>query len=62
MTRLHVARELRANVAALGLAAVDIRGEPVERVLARPPDSAYDVVFVDPPYPAAVDDALGCVC
>lgn len=43
-------RALRANIDALALAGVEIRGEPVERVLAHPAAMPYDVVFVDPPY------------
>jgi 16S rRNA (guanine966-N2)-methyltransferase len=43
-----------ANAAALGLAdRVTVRRERVDRVLAAPPDSPYDLVFADPPYALA---------
>jgi 16S rRNA (guanine966-N2)-methyltransferase len=43
-------RALRANVEALALPGVEVRAQPVERVLAAVPDQPYDVVFCDPPY------------
>jgi 16S rRNA (guanine966-N2)-methyltransferase len=49
---------IRANVASLALPGVRLRAEPVERFLARPPDTAYDVVFCDPPYADPVDAVL----
>jgi 16S rRNA (guanine966-N2)-methyltransferase len=49
---------LRANVAAVGLAGVEIRAERAERVLAAPPSAAYDVCFLDPPYADPVDTVL----
>jgi 16S rRNA (guanine966-N2)-methyltransferase len=51
-------RAIRANVAALGLPGVEVRSEPVERVLATTPAAAYDVVFCDPPYLQPVAGAL----
>jgi 16S rRNA (guanine966-N2)-methyltransferase len=49
---------LRANAAAVGLPGVDVRGEAVARLLAEPPSVGYDVVFLDPPYDAPVEDVL----
>jgi 16S rRNA (guanine966-N2)-methyltransferase len=43
-------RTLRANVATLGLDGVVLSTGGVERLVAEPPDAAYDVVFLDPPY------------
>jgi 16S rRNA (guanine966-N2)-methyltransferase len=43
-------RTLRANVEAVGLPGADVRADRVERVVARAPGAAYDVVFCDPPY------------
>jgi len=51
-------RAMRANREALDLAAVEIRGEPVERLLATAASASFDVVFLDPPYSAPVDDVL----
>jgi 16S rRNA (guanine966-N2)-methyltransferase len=51
-------RAMRANVATLDLRGVEIRGEPVERVLANPASASYDVVFADPPYADPVDPIL----
>lgn len=46
---------VRANAAALEIAA-DVRAQPVERVLAGGPGGpAYDVVFLDPPYSRSAD-------
>ncbi|WP_310962831.1 16S rRNA (guanine(966)-N(2))-methyltransferase RsmD [Nocardioides terrisoli] len=41
---------VRANAASVGLA-VDVLAQPVDRVLSRPAQAPYDVVFADPPYP-----------
>jgi 16S rRNA (guanine966-N2)-methyltransferase len=49
---------IRTNTEALALDGVEIRGEPVERVLAVPASRTFDVVFVDPPYSDPVDDVL----
>ena len=35
-----------------------MRAQPVAAVLATSPDSAYDVVFLDPPYPMPDDEVL----
>ncbi|MEJ5914910.1 16S rRNA (guanine(966)-N(2))-methyltransferase RsmD [Pseudokineococcus sp. 1T1Z-3] len=60
----EAARACRANVASTGLAGVEVREAPVERVLAAPPgpplDGGADLVLLDPPYDVA-DDALGAV-
>jgi 16S rRNA (guanine966-N2)-methyltransferase len=34
----------------VGLPGVEVRAEPVERMVASEPAAAYDVVFCDPPY------------
>ncbi len=45
---------IRANIATVGIAGAQVRGEKVERLLARPPEQgAYDFVFADPPYALA---------
>jgi 16S rRNA (guanine966-N2)-methyltransferase len=56
----HALAAIRANVEALGLAAVEVRAELVERFLAgAPPRPApFDVVYVDPPYADPVDGVL----
>jgi 16S rRNA (guanine966-N2)-methyltransferase len=46
-----------ANAAALGFD-VDVRAQPVASVLGGSPGSAYDVVFLDPPYPMATDEVV----
>jgi 16S rRNA (guanine966-N2)-methyltransferase len=51
-------RALRANVDALALPGVEVRAEPVERMLAAAPDQPYDVVFCDPPYADPVAEVL----
>jgi 16S rRNA (guanine966-N2)-methyltransferase len=51
-------KAIRANLATLALPGVEVRAEPVERMLARAPDAAYDVVFCDPPYTDPVADVL----
>jgi 16S rRNA (guanine966-N2)-methyltransferase len=55
---LKALRALRANIDALGLGGVELRAEPVERVLAVPATTSYEVVFIDPPYSDPVDAAL----
>jgi len=47
-------RALRANIDTLGFAGIELRGEPVERVLAGAAPASYDVVFLDPPYSDSV--------
>jgi 16S rRNA (guanine966-N2)-methyltransferase len=51
-------RAIRTNVETLALAGVEVRAEPVERVLTRAPASVYDVVFCDPPYSQSVGEVL----
>jgi len=49
----------RGNLAALDLAGVEVRGEPVARYLRdEPAGVGFDVVFLDPPYSEPVDDVL----
>jgi 16S rRNA (guanine966-N2)-methyltransferase len=58
----RAAEVIRANIAAVGLAGARVRQERVERVLGRPADDTFDLVFADPPYAvseAAVSDMLG---
>jgi 16S rRNA (guanine966-N2)-methyltransferase len=41
-------------MATVGIAGAQVRGEKVERLLARPPEQGpYDFVFADPPYALA---------
>jgi 16S rRNA (guanine966-N2)-methyltransferase len=58
-------RALRANAAALALAAVTVRAESVESFLRQPQTgeavAPFDVVFVDPPYADPVDVVLNLV-
>ncbi|MFI7418970.1 16S rRNA (guanine(966)-N(2))-methyltransferase RsmD [Nonomuraea sp. NPDC049684] len=43
-------RTIRANIQSLGLDGAELVADKVERVLARPPEEPYDIVFADPPY------------
>jgi len=43
-------RTIRANIAALGLEGARVVADRVERVLARPCEEPFDIVFADPPY------------
>jgi 16S rRNA (guanine966-N2)-methyltransferase len=54
----RVVRQLRDNVATLGLANVEVIQADALRWLASPP-IAFDLVFLDPPF---ADDLLGQVC
>jgi 16S rRNA (guanine966-N2)-methyltransferase len=54
----RAAAVLRANIAGLGAAGVELRAEAVERVLAGGAAAPYDVVFVDPPYADPVEEVL----
>jgi 16S rRNA (guanine966-N2)-methyltransferase len=57
----RTAAVLRANAAAVGLAGARIVVAPVERLVAQDADGpAYDVVFLDPPYPLS-DAAVAAV-
>jgi len=51
----RTANVVAANAASLGFD-VDVRAQSVASVLATPPGTAYDVVFLDPPYPLASDE------
>ncbi|WP_433326765.1 16S rRNA (guanine(966)-N(2))-methyltransferase RsmD [Spirillospora sp. CA-294931] len=46
---------VRQNAAALGLPGAVPSAERVERLVRRPPDAPYDLIFADPPY--ALEDA-----
>ena len=50
---------IKANAAAIG-AQVEIRAATVRTTLAHPPDTAFDLALLDPPYPLG-DDDLGAV-
>jgi 16S rRNA (guanine966-N2)-methyltransferase len=54
-------RALRTNIDTLRLDGVEMRGEPVERVLANPGTAPFDIVFIDPPYADPVDAVLDCI-
>ncbi|MFI9592261.1 16S rRNA (guanine(966)-N(2))-methyltransferase RsmD [Nonomuraea sp. NPDC052265] len=43
-------RTIRANIRSLELEGAELVGDKVERVLAKPPEEPYDIVFADPPY------------
>ncbi|MFB9200829.1 16S rRNA (guanine(966)-N(2))-methyltransferase RsmD [Nonomuraea spiralis] len=43
-------RTIRANIQSLGLDGAELAADKVERVLAKPPEEPYDIVFADPPY------------
>ncbi|MBX6767888.1 MAG: 16S rRNA (guanine(966)-N(2))-methyltransferase RsmD [Actinomadura rubrobrunea] len=48
---------IRQNAAALGLPGARVCADRVERVVRRPPEEPYDLIFADPPY-ALSDDAV----
>ncbi|MFC5186128.1 16S rRNA (guanine(966)-N(2))-methyltransferase RsmD [Actinomadura harenae] len=50
-------RIVRQNVESLGLPGAQVVADKVERVVKRPPDAPYDLVFADPPY-ALADEAV----
>lgn len=52
----RVVAVLRGNVDGLGLPGAEIRHDRVERAIATPPDAAYDVALLDPPYRQPGDD------
>ncbi|MEJ3744194.1 16S rRNA (guanine(966)-N(2))-methyltransferase RsmD [Actinomycetes bacterium KLBMP 9797] len=53
----RVARVIRANIAALGVAGeVRLVAASVAKTLATGPDEPYDIVFADPPYAVSDDD------
>lgn len=49
---------LRSNVTALAMPAVEVRADRVERVVGRPAERGFDIVFVDPPYVVPVEPVL----
>ena len=49
---------IRANIAALQMAQVDLRAERVDRMLTQPPPREFDIAFLDPPYTDRVEPAL----
>lgn len=51
----RTARLVATNAQSLGLD-LDVRAQPVAAVLAVEPGAAYDVVFLDPPYPIPSDE------
>jgi 16S rRNA (guanine966-N2)-methyltransferase len=53
----RTARLVTANAAALGFE-VDVHAQTVAAVLATPPGAAYDVVFLDPPYPLPAEEVV----
>ncbi len=58
----RTAKLIRDNAKTLGFGEVEVLAHPVTRVLGQHPQSPYDVVFADPPYPmdnAALEQALG---
>ena len=51
---VRAAAVIKANIATIGMPGAQVRGEKVERLLARPPDlEPFDFVFADPPYAVA---------
>jgi 16S rRNA (guanine966-N2)-methyltransferase len=51
-------RAIASNLDTLQLPGVEVRGEPVERLLAQPAGVPFDIVFMDPPYADPVVDVL----
>lgn len=49
---------IKDNVRTLGLGQVDVVTGSVARVLAAAPAAAYDVVFLDPPYPLSTAEVV----
>ncbi len=47
---------IRDNIRTLGFDGVEVLTSSVSRVLAHPPRTPYDIVFLDPPYPVPVGD------
>lgn len=55
----RAARTIRDNVRSIGLPGAQLRAGKAEKVIAGPPpEGAYDVVFLDPPY-VVTDEELG---
>ncbi|MBD8869013.1 16S rRNA (guanine(966)-N(2))-methyltransferase RsmD [Nocardioides donggukensis] len=57
----RTARLISENATALGLGPVEVLAAGVETTLARTPPAAYDVVFLDPPYPMPDDDVTAAL-
>ncbi|WP_371479394.1 16S rRNA (guanine(966)-N(2))-methyltransferase RsmD [Kitasatospora sp. NBC_00315] len=54
----QAAKVIRENVRIVALPGVEVRADRAERVIAgRPPESGYDLVFLDPPY-AVTDEEV----
>jgi 16S rRNA (guanine966-N2)-methyltransferase len=49
---------LRSNVSTLGIEGVDVVSDKVERFLAKPDGSDFDIVLIDPPYSLDVGPVL----
>jgi 16S rRNA (guanine966-N2)-methyltransferase len=49
---------IRSNAAVVALPDVVVRAEQVSRFLAEPVTTAFDVVFLDPPYADPIEDVL----
>ncbi len=57
----NTAALIATNAAAIGCRRIDVRAQPVARIVANHPSAAYDVIFADPPYDLAateLDEAL----
>lgn len=53
----RAARTIRENVRAVGLPGAEVRSGKAEQILAgSPPETPYDLVFLDPPYVVGDDD------
>lgn len=57
----RVVPTLRANVETVALPGARVRVDRAERVVDGPPDAAYDIVFLDPPYRHSVDEIVAVV-
>ena len=55
----RAAAVLRRNVAAVDLPGAQVRAAPAAAVLAGPPDRAYDLLLVDPPYATSDAEVAG---
>jgi 16S rRNA (guanine966-N2)-methyltransferase len=53
-------RTIKANVAARGLEGAQVVADKVERLLGKPPEAPFEIVFADPPY-AVPDDEVQTV-
>ena len=55
----RAAAVLRRNVGAVDLPGAQVRAAPAAAVLAGPPDRAYDLMLVDPPYATSDAEVAG---